>query len=139
MGSNLTNEIESRPGVDQEAFMKELRAANPRGAELLDRNRAKANIAMSLRELRKARKMTQEDVSVASGLPQPMISRLESPLGPMPALDSVMRYAAACDAHAALGFRFDERVTPELAEPEGIMMSVQDDELASPYSVANLV
>ena len=90
------------------SFIRELREANPAGAELLNRNAAKANIARSLRQMRKAKGMTQGQVSEASGMNQPMISRLESPLGSMPKLDSVMRYVTACNGHLTLEFWLEQ-------------------------------
>ncbi|MCZ0962401.1 helix-turn-helix domain-containing protein [Paracoccus benzoatiresistens] len=90
------------------SFIRELRKANPAGAELLNRNRARANIARSLRKMRKAQGMTQGQVSEASGMTQPMISRLESPLGSMPTLDSVMRYVTACNGHLSMDFRLEQ-------------------------------
>ena len=98
-------------------FLQELRQANPAGAELLDRNAAKANIARALRAMRKARGLTQGQVSEASGLTQPMISKLEAPVGAIPQLDSVMRYVAACDGKLELDFALtdiDEAVSLEL-------------------------
>lgn len=89
-------------------FLQELRQANPAGAELLDRNAAKANIARALRALRKARGLTQAEISEASGLTQPMISKLEAPVGSIPQLDSVMRYVTACNGHLNLDFRLEE-------------------------------
>ena len=104
IGKTEKNHIEAQPS----SFIQELRQANPAGAALLDKNAAKAGIARSLREMRKARRLTQEDVSKASGLTQPMISRLESPLGPMPALESVVRYVRACDGGLILSFQIKE-------------------------------
>ncbi|WP_306752429.1 helix-turn-helix domain-containing protein [Paracoccus actinidiae] len=92
------------------SFIRELVETNPTGAELLNRNAAKANIARSLRQMRKAKGMTQGQVSETSGINQPMISRLESPLGSMPKLDSVMGYVTACDGHLSLEFRLEQEV-----------------------------
>ena len=66
---------------------------------------------------RKARGLTQGQVSEASGLTQPMISKLEAPVGAIPQLDSVMRYVAACDGKLELDFALtdiDEAVSLEL-------------------------
>lgn len=93
------------------SFLQELREANPAGAGLLDHNAAKADIARSLRGMRKARRMTRGEVSAAAGLTQPMISRLEAPLGPMPDLDSVMRYVTACKGRLSMGFWLEEGAT----------------------------
>lgn len=99
-------------------FLQELREANPAGAELLDKSEAKANIARSLRAMRKARNMTQEEVSAASGLTQPLISRLEAPTGSMPDLNSVMRYVSACGGHLSMDFRLGEAATAENVAPQ---------------------
>lgn len=115
----------ARRDAPSRSFLQELREANPAGADLLDRNEAKANIARSLRAMRKARQMTQEEVSTASGLTQPLISRLEAPTGPMPDLNSVMRYVSACGGHLSLDFRLDQTATADNAAPQ--------------YSVASLV
>lgn len=106
-------------------FLQELRQANPAGAELLDRNAAKANIARALRALRKARGLTQAEISEATGLTQPMISKLEAPVGGIPQLDSVMRYVTACNGHLNLDFRLGE------------MAGVQQD--AAQHCTASLV
>lgn len=100
------------------SFLQELRDANPAGAELLDKSEAKANIARSLRAMRKARNMTQEEVSTASGLTQPLISRLEAPTGSMPDLNSVMRYVSACGGHLSMDFRLGEAATAEGVAPQ---------------------
>lgn len=98
----------ARKDASPGSLLQELRKANPAGAELLDRNPAKALLARSLREMRKARRMTQGEISAASGLTQPMISRLEAPLGPMPDMDSVMRYVTACTGRLSMDFRLEE-------------------------------
>lgn len=100
------------------SFLQELREANPAGAELLDKSEAKANIARSLRAMRKARNMTQEEVSTASGLTQPLISRLEAPTGPMPDLNSVMRYVSACGGHLSMDFQLGEAAIAEDVAPQ---------------------
>ena len=93
--------------------------ANPKGAALLERFRPKSEIAMFLRGLRMAREMTQDDVRLASeanGLPltQPMISRMENPLGSMPNIDSIMRYVGACGGQLSLV----AAAMPVTAEPD---------------------
>lgn len=90
-------------------FYEKMRAANPEGTALLDRNKAKAEIAMTLRGMRKDMGLTQDELRQASEtlgrpLTQPMISRMESPLGPMPNLDSLARYMAACGGRMQLEF-----------------------------------
>lgn len=90
------------------SFIRELREANPAGEEQLNRNAAKANIARSLRQMRRVKGMTQGQVSEASGMNQPIITRLESPLGSMPKLDSVMRCVTACNGHLTLEFRIEQ-------------------------------
>lgn len=108
----------ARRDAPTRSFLQELREANPAGAELLDRSEAKANIARSLRAMRKARNMTQEEVSAASGLTQPLISRLEAPTGSMPELNSVMRYVSACGGHLSMDFRLGEAEMAEDMAPQ---------------------
>ena len=110
--------VDVRRDAPTRSFLQELREANPAGAELLDRSEAKANIARSLRAMRKARHMTQEEVSAASGLTQPMISRLEAPTGSMPDLNSVMRYVSACGGHLSMDFQLGEAATAEVVAPK---------------------
>lgn len=90
------------------SFAQQLHAANPAGARLLDKNSAKADMAHAMRAMRKTRKITQDQIREISGLTQPMISRLESPLGPMPTLESVVRYVQACGGQVSMDFRIND-------------------------------
>ena len=78
-------------------------AARPDIAPVIDRQALKASVAQILRELRKSAKMTQVQVAEASGLDQSVISKMESPMGALPALDTVQRYALACNGHMFMG------------------------------------
>ncbi len=65
--------------------------------------------------------MTQQDVERKSTLSQPMISRLESPTGSLPAWETVMRYVTACDGHMLVGFgahAFDEQAFRRVAQEQ---------------------
>ncbi|WP_108500938.1 helix-turn-helix domain-containing protein [Paracoccus indicus] len=100
---------------NHDPIFERMREANPEGAAVLDRNQAKASIALALRAMRKKRNMTQSDLQRASRkhgrpLTQAMISRMESPIGHLPNIDSVMRYAQACDGK--LDFMFGLEVDP---------------------------
>ncbi|MGZ3217453.1 hypothetical protein [Paracoccus sp. T5] len=93
------------------SLLERMRSANPAGAALLDQHRAKADLAMALRAMRKTKQMSQSDLRHASEeLDRPltlsMISRLESPTAALPNLENVLRYAAACGAQAELSFLF---------------------------------
>lgn len=85
-------------------FLNEMRKANPAGAELLDRNAAKANIAMVARGMRVAIQITQEQLSERSGLTQALISRIEAPTGSMPTIETLMKYVEGFGGHLGLLF-----------------------------------
>lgn len=83
------------------SLLERMRAANPAGAALLDQQRAKADLAMAMRAMRKTKQMSRTELRRASEeldwpLTQSMISRLESPTAALPDLESLVRYAAAC-------------------------------------------
>lgn len=86
-------------------FLDEMRAASPAGAEILDRNAAKANIAMAARGMRVASQLTQAELAKQSGLTQAVISRIETPSGSMPALETLMKYVAGLGGHLELEFK----------------------------------
>ncbi len=93
------------------SLLERMRTANPAGAALLDQHRAKADLAMALRAMRKTKQMSQADLRRASEelgrpLTLSMIGRLESPTAALPNLESVVRYAAACGTRIELSFVF---------------------------------
>ncbi|MFC0200370.1 helix-turn-helix domain-containing protein [Paracoccus rhizosphaerae] len=101
------------------SLVERMRAANPAGAALLDQHRAKADLAMALRAMRKTKQMSRTELRrAAEELDRPltlsMIERLESPTATLPNLESLVRYAAACGAQVELLFLFktaDDRHT----------------------------
>ncbi len=93
------------------SLLERMRSANPAGAALLDQHRTKADIAMALRAMRKSKQMSRTELRRASEelgrpLTKAMVSRLESPTAALPNLESVLRYAAACEAKVELSFLF---------------------------------
>ncbi len=64
----------------------------------------KRDLALALRAMRKDRGLTQSQLAAASGLKQAAISRLESPGGPLPRLETMMRYVDGCGGHLSLAF-----------------------------------
>jgi len=94
-----------------------------------DGHELKRKLALALRALRKQKGRTQKDIEQRSTLTQPVISRLESPRGPLPNWDTVMRYVEACDGHMLVGFsarEFDERsfVTSKEHAAQGVVSAV---------------
>lgn len=100
-----------KPTEGREGLLERMRAANPAGAALLDKHQAKADLAMALRSVRKAKGMTPADLRRASeDLGRPLtlsvISELESPTAALPSLESSVRYSAVCGAQVELSFSF---------------------------------
>ena len=85
-------------------FRAELRRHRPDTDREIRKNNVKRQLALSLRSLRKTRKMTQKDIEKNSALAQSAISKLESPLGPVPTLETIMKYVQACNGHMLLSF-----------------------------------
>lgn len=101
-------------------FLDRMREIRPDSAERLDSNRAKVELAHALRGLRKSRGLTQKDIEAATGMQQSTISRLESPKGPMPEMETVMRYIRACGSHMTIMLSpcaFSEVVAADSAPP----------------------
>lgn len=86
------------------SFRASLLKARPDIADRAAANDTKRKLALALRALRKRQDLTQRDIEHRSTLSQSLISRLESPTGPMPNFDTVMRYVEACGGHLILGF-----------------------------------
>ena len=84
------------------AYARKYRKMRPDVAKLVMEDARKRAIALQLRALRKARGMTQRDVERLSGLTQPAISRLESPNGALPHLETIERYVHACSGKVEL-------------------------------------
>ena len=85
-------------------FRSKVHALRPDVAERLEGNEHKRKLALALRALRKKRGMTQKDVEAKAALSQPVISRLESPSGPLPNWDTVVRYVSACDGNILVSY-----------------------------------
>lgn len=105
----MTKRPPSQRGTPDQDVLARMRAAHPAGAALLDQNRAKADLALALRSVRKSKGMTAADVRHASAdlgrsLTPAMVSRLESPIAALPELDQIVRYAAVCGAQVELSF-----------------------------------
>lgn len=83
-------------------FRDRIRDIRPDVVERQEKNARKQSIAKKLRVLRDSRQMTQSDVAGKSGMTQSMIARMEALAGPVPGLESIERYVAACGGHVAL-------------------------------------
>ena len=81
-----------------------LAAQDSEFANAMDENKRKRKLAVTLRSLRNAASLTQTAVAERSGLKQSHISKLESATGAMPTLETLLRYAAACNAELSLDF-----------------------------------
>lgn len=79
----------------------------------------KASVAHMLRELRKSSGFTQVQVAEASGIDQSVISKMESPLGPLPALLTFQRYVTACNGHMVMGVSPAQITAPMTEEALG--------------------
>lgn len=109
----MTKRPPRKSGTPEQDGFARLRAAHPAGAALLDQNRAKADLALALRSVRKSKGMTAADVRHASAdlgrpLTASIVATLESPVAALPTLELVVRYAAACGAQVELSFVFRE-------------------------------
>lgn len=96
-------------------FREKLREARPDLVAHQEKNARKRAIAVKLRALRDARGMTQADVAASAGMTQSMVARLEALSGPVPGLDSIDRYVAACGGQMALVISPDAIELPETA------------------------
>lgn len=105
MTDKIDKIYEPRISPRSAGFLEEMRQANPAGAELLDRNSAKANIAMAARGMRASSKLTQTELSQRSGLTQAVISRIEAPTGSMPTIETLMKYVEGLGGHLGLLFQ----------------------------------
>lgn len=72
--------------------------------ESFEANRAKRNLSLAMRALRKEAGLTQLDIQKKSGLSQSHVSKIESATGPMPSPESIRKYADACEAKARVEF-----------------------------------
>ena len=80
-------------------------------------NTEKRNLAMSARALRRTAGLTQRQVAARAHLSQSHVSKIENATGPMPSLDTLRKYAAACGAQVRVEFEPSEAVdhAPALA------------------------
>lgn len=65
-------------------------------AKAYDMSRAKREIALMLRELRRKSGLTQIQLAQNSGLSQSHISKMESPTGGLPEIESCAKYVHGC-------------------------------------------
>ncbi|WP_299846862.1 helix-turn-helix transcriptional regulator [uncultured Paracoccus sp.] len=93
--------------LDREEALDRLKKANPQGAALLEKSHLKYDVAKTLRALRRHMDFSQEQVAEESGMRQEAISRIESPTGSMPTLESLKRYAEACGATCQIEISVD--------------------------------
>lgn len=84
-------------------FRDKLRKVRPEIAEDAAKNKAKRELALALKALRKEKGLTQKQVEARSGLSQPVLSRLEAPSGALPNWETVTRYVEACGGHMIVG------------------------------------
>ena len=91
--------------MNMKNFRSELRRIRPDAVREIKKNEKKREIALKLRSFRKENGMTQKDIERNSTLSQPAISRLESPSGPIPTLDTIKRYIEACGTHVDITLR----------------------------------
>ncbi|WP_300031442.1 helix-turn-helix transcriptional regulator [uncultured Roseobacter sp.] len=73
-------------------------AEDPELAESYDRNKAKRDMALLFRSLRKKAGLTQVELAERSGLSQSHISKMEAATGALPEIQSCSRYFHACGA-----------------------------------------
>ncbi|WP_436399493.1 helix-turn-helix domain-containing protein [Roseobacter sp. S98] len=85
-------------------------ADDPALAESWDRNKAKRDMALLFRSLRKKAGLTQTELAERSGLSQSHISKMESATGALPEIQSCSRYFHACGARL--------KITPFVDEAE---------------------
>ncbi|WP_143534876.1 hypothetical protein [Ruegeria meonggei] len=62
--------------------------------------------------------MTQKDIERNSTLTQPVISRLEAPIGALPNWDTIVRYIEACNGHMLVGFSAHKLDEMDYVDPE---------------------
>lgn len=103
---------------------RDILAERPQLKASLERNRRKRDLALALRAVRKQAGLTQTDVARISGMKQSAISKLESPMGPMPETETIHRYAAACNATAHIGFLSLPATSDDVTEPAEIAKAV---------------
>ncbi|SFQ05317.1 helix-turn-helix domain-containing protein [Tranquillimonas alkanivorans] len=104
-------------------FRARLRMARPDIGPRAEKQAMKRDLALALRALRKRQGLTQKDVEARSGLTQPLISRMESATGSLPTLETLMRYAEACNGQVTLSLRpLVEGELADAAEEEGIVL-----------------
>jgi DNA-binding transcriptional regulator YiaG len=78
------------------SFREQMKLARPDVLERRKRNRLKGNIAMSLRALRDAHGMSQDDISDATGITKVTIEEMESLVGALPRIEDLERFAVVC-------------------------------------------
>lgn len=95
----------ARRPASSDPFDKAAPASDAPSADAAEGTAPKAALARALRDARTAAGLTQSVLAQRSGLTQSHISRLESPTGSLPTLETILRYATACGASAQISFR----------------------------------
>jgi DNA-binding XRE family transcriptional regulator len=78
------------------SFRQQMKLARPDVVERRNRNRLKGDIAMSLRTLRDAHGLSQDDISDATGITKVTIEEMESLVGALPRIEDLERFAVVC-------------------------------------------
>ena len=78
------------------SFREELCERRPDLAVHLEENGDRLSIARILRAARRRAGLTRNQLAEASGMTRTLISSIEAPTGPEPALRSIERYMRAC-------------------------------------------
>lgn len=89
---------------DFEAINEQVLAAVPEAREIWDARKRALAISMMLVRLRKSKSLRQVDIAERAGWDKGFVSRLERPGEELPSINTIIRYAAACDAQAGLVF-----------------------------------
>jgi transcriptional regulator with XRE-family HTH domain len=92
------------------SFREQMKLTRPDVVERRKRNRLKGDIAMSLRALRDAHGMSQDDISEATGITKVTIEEMESLVGALPRIEDLERFAVSC------GGRIDVVISPDKAD-----------------------
>lgn len=92
------------------SFREQMKLARPDVVERRNRNRLKGDIAMSLRALRDAHGMSQDDISDETGITKVTIEEMESLVGALPRIEDLERFAHVC------GGRIEVMISPGKAD-----------------------
>jgi ribosome-binding protein aMBF1 (putative translation factor) len=92
------------------SFREQMKLTRPDVVERRKRNRLKGDIAMSLRALRDAQGMSQDDISEATGITKVTIEEMESLVGALQRLEDLERFAHVC------GGRIEVVISPDKSD-----------------------